>query len=75
LIKEDKVVVEMTPLTLEVIIPVLVAKLTVLFDITEVVATTPFTVVVSVLPLSDVVKLLIILVKADDIPFTKVAKS
>jgi hypothetical protein len=49
-IKLAKDVVEVTPLTLVVMMPVDVANDTELFDMTELVATTPFTVVVSVFP-------------------------
>ena len=46
----------------------------VLLEITGLLATTPFIVVVRVLPLSDWVKLLIILVIAEATPLTRVEK-
>jgi hypothetical protein len=73
-IKEASEVVEITPLTLVVITPVLVAKVTVLLDMTDEVALTPFTVVVSVLPLSVVVRELMILVNKVETPLTMEAK-
>jgi hypothetical protein len=73
-ISEARDDVEMTPFTLVVMIPVDVAKLTVLAEMTDVVATTPFTVVVKVFPVSVVLRELIMLAKAEDIPFTIVEK-
>jgi hypothetical protein len=64
----------MTPFTLVVITPVLVAKLSPLLEITDDVAMTPFTVVVSTFPESVVVRELMMLVKAVEIPLTILAK-
>jgi hypothetical protein len=58
-------VVEITPFTLLVINPVLVAKVTLLLDTIDVVAVTPFTTLVKILPVTDWVNELIILVNAD----------
>jgi hypothetical protein len=66
------VVVDTTPFTLEVI--VLPDEEIELFEITLVVAITPFTLVVKVLPVTDWVKELMILDTLDDIPFTMVWK-
>jgi hypothetical protein len=69
-IRDDREVVEITPFMLVVMIPVEVAKVTELFDITDDVATTPLTVVVRVLPDSVVVREFIILANSVVTPLT-----
>jgi hypothetical protein len=73
-ISEARDEVDITPFTLVVMIPVDVANDTELFDMTELVATTPFTVVVSVLTLSVVVREFIMLVNNVVTPFIIEAK-
>jgi hypothetical protein len=67
-------VVETTPFTLLVITPVLVEKVTVLLDMTDDVALTPFIVVVNTFPVREVVRELMILAIALVTPLTIVAK-
>lgn len=66
--------VEITPLTLVVMIPVLVEKVIELLEITDDVALTPLIVVVNTLPVSVVVNEFIILATLDVMPFIIVVK-
>lgn len=73
-VKLCKLVVEITPFTLEVNIPVEVENDAVLFEITDDVAVTPLIVVVRVLPVRDWVKLLIMLATEERAPLTSVVR-